>query len=187
MTNFNTSRLGQLVTIAIALAALSACGKSEFSPTVANPTPSAIAASPSPSPVASVPPVAAPVTIAVESSSKPAAPAASATPAATTDPSPANIPQTGGNCKGAEKTLLVLESKNYVVKICGVTTPEFYVGSEKENPSVFIRLPLKEASPTFFMALNGDTTYIVAQTARGNFLTVTQGSKELVREVVTGW
>ncbi|NJL91660.1 MAG: hypothetical protein HC916_19180 [Coleofasciculaceae cyanobacterium SM2_1_6] len=90
-------------------------------------------------------------------------------------------------CQGAEKSLLKLTTENYIISICGVTTPEYYVGTEKADPTKSIRLPLAEASPTFFMAVNGDTTYILAQTPRGHFLTVTQGEKELLREVVEGW
>jgi hypothetical protein len=103
--------------------------------------------------------------------------AGSIAPPATTTPA----------CQGEEKSLLKLTTENYIINICGVTTPEYYVGTEKADPTKSIRLPLAEASPTFFMAVNGDTTYILAQTPRGHFLTVTQGEKELLREVVEGW
>ncbi len=111
---------------------------------------------------------------------------------------PTNVPTNSGSiapsttitasaCRGEEKSLLKLTTENYMINICGVTTPEYYVGTEKADPTKSIRLPLAEASPTFFMAVNGDTTYILAQTPRGHFLTVTQGEKELLREVIEGW
>lgn len=90
-------------------------------------------------------------------------------------------------CQGEEKSLVEMATENYIINICGVTTPEYYVGTEKADPTKSIRLPLTEASPTFISARNGDVTYTLAQTPRGNFLTVTQGDKELLREVVEGW
>jgi hypothetical protein len=90
-------------------------------------------------------------------------------------------------CQGEEKSLVKKTTQNYTINICGVTTPEYYVGTEKADPTKSIRLPLTQASPTLIMALNGDVTYTLAQTPTGNFLTVTQGQKELLREVVEGW
>lgn len=90
-------------------------------------------------------------------------------------------------CQGEEKSLAKMATENYVINICGVTTPEYYVGTEKADPTKSIRLPLTQASPTLIMAVNGDVTYTLAQTPTGNFLTVTQGEKELLREVVEGW
>ena len=90
-------------------------------------------------------------------------------------------------CQGEEKSLVEMTTQNYTINICGVTTPEYYVGTEKADPTKSIRLPLTQASPTLIMAVNGDVTYTLAQTPTGNFLTVTQGEKELLREVVEGW
>ena len=90
-------------------------------------------------------------------------------------------------CQGEEKSLVEMTTQNYTINICGVTTPEYYVGTEKADPTKSIRLPLTQASPTLITAINGDVTYTLAQTPKGNFLTVTQGEKELLREVVEGW
>lgn len=179
-----TIKLIKLVSMGMAIATLAACGAPETPPIATSPSPtSTVSSSPSPSlspkvaaspaPVESVAP---PVTI---SSSK-------ATTETTNSANPAKETIATG-CQGREKSLLKLTTENYIINICGVTTPEYYVGAEKADPKKSIRLPLTEASPTFIMAVNGDVTYILAQTPRGNFLTVTQGEKELLREVVEGW
>ena len=195
MTNFNRFRLEQLIAIAVLIATLTACGKSENPPTVASPTssPTPIAAASPKSSVAAVPPVETPVTVAVGSTSKTNAPApspvAAAPSAKTTEPTktPNSPVSRTGICKGVEGAIITVETKNYVVAICGKGEPEFYVGMEKEDPTNSIRLPLTDFSPTFYSAVNGNTTYVLAKTPKGHFLTVTQGNKELLREVVSGW
>ncbi len=173
--------LVKLAFTGLSIATLAACGAPETPQTSSSPiassspktTPEVIA---SPTPVESVSP---PVTI-----------SSSSTTPATTNPATnptTNLPIATTGCQEAETALLQLTTKNYIINICGKTTPQYYVGREKADPTKSIRLPLTEASPTFFMAVNGDTTYILAQTPRGNFLTVTQGEKELLREVVEGW
>lgn len=194
MTNFNRFRLEQLIAIAVMIATLTACGKSENPPTVASPTssPTPMAAASPKSSVAAVPPVETPVTVAAGSTSKTNAPAPSpvAAPSAKTI-EPAKTPNSPvsrtGICKGVEGAIITVETKNYVVAICGKGEPEFYVGMEKEDPTNSIRLPLTDFSPTFYSAVNGNTTYVLAKTPKGHFLTVTQGNKELLREVVSGW
>ncbi len=203
MTNFNKFRLENLIaivattaTIAVMIATLTACGKSENPPTVASPisSPTPIAAaSPKPS-VAAVPPVETPVTVSVGSTSKTNAPApgpvASAAPSVKTTElakNPNSPVSRTGLCRGVEGAIITVETKNYVVAICGKGEPEFYVGMEKEDPTNSIRLPLTDFSPTFYSAVNGNTTYVLAKTPKGHFLTVTQGNKELLREVVSGW
>jgi len=176
-----TIKLIKLVSMGMAIATLAACGAPETPPFATSPSPaSTLSSSPSPSlspkvvvssaPVESVAP---PVTI---SSSK-----------ATTETTNLAEKTIATGCQDKEKSLLKLTTENYIINICGVTTPEYYVGAEKADPKKSIRLPLTEASPTFIMAVNGDVTYILAQTPRGHFLTVTQGEKELLREVVEGW
>jgi len=191
MANFNGCRLGKLLSISVAIATLAACGKTEEPPTAVAPSPiasSVASSSPkvatSPTAPAVAPPVATPVTVA------PASPPVNATPAASPKVSPAapaSPVARAGVCKGAEKSLLNVETANYLINICGVTAPEFYVGAEKKDPTKSIRLPLVESSPTFYRAVNGNTTYILAQTPKGKFLTVTQGGQELLREPVKGW
>jgi hypothetical protein len=197
MTNFYKFKLGQLGKVGMGImvttatiATLTACGK-ETPPTVASPTisPTPIAsASPSPTPsVAAVPPVATPVTVAIESTKTNApapSPVASAAPPATTNTAPNRA---AGICKANEGAIISVETKNYRVAICGKGEPEFYVGVEKDDPTKSIRLPLTTFSPGFYEAANGNTTYILAKTPKGHFLTVTQGDKELLREVISGW
>lgn len=198
MTGFHKVRLGQLgkvgmvIVITGAIASLTACGNSE--PKAAIPTPVAsVSPTPTPSPsvtptpAAVVPPVATPVTVSVESAPK----AAAASPA----PSPVAPPRTTTNppatstslCKANEGAIINVETKNYRVAICGRGEPEFYVGMEKDDPTKSIRLPLTGFSQGFYEAKNGNTVYVLAKTPKGHFLTVTQGDKELLREVVSGW
>ena len=192
MTNFNKLRLGALVAIGMTITTLTAC-VIENSPTIASPSsPTPIAAaSPTPSvaaSVAAVPPVETPVTVTAGSTSKATplspSPLPSAAPPAKPDTSTTSKIRL---CKSNEGAIINVETKNYLVAICGKGEPEFYVGVEKEDPTKSIRLPLNDFSPGFYAAANGNTTYILAKTPKGHFLTVTQGNKELLREVVSGW
>ncbi len=197
MANFHKFRLGQLGKVGIgitattaAIATLTACGNSEPPQKAASPTPIA-SASPTPTPtVSAVAPVATPITVAVESAPKAAAASPAPSPVAVTPAPPAQTntpPRSTGICKANEGAIISVETKNYRVAICGKGEPEFYVGVEKDDPTKSIRLPLTTFSPGFYEAANGNTTYILAKTPKGHFLTVTQGNKELLREVVSGW
>ena len=199
MANFHKFRLGQLGKVGIgimattaAIATLTACGNSEPKATIPTPVASATptpSASVTPTPAASiVPPVATPVTVAVESAPKvvaasPAPSPVAATPRATTNPPSSSM----SICRANEGAIINVETKNYRVAICGQGEPEFYVGVEKDDPTKSIRLPLTTFSPGFYEAKNGNTIYILAKTPKGHFLTVTQGEKELLREVISGW
>ncbi len=90
------------------------------------------------------------------------------------------------NCRSSESTFVMTETKNYWINICGGDLPGYYVAMNKKDPSLVIRLPLKEWDPqgNYFEAVNGDYTYILAKTPRGMFLTVSQGYRELLREPV---
>ena len=89
-------------------------------------------------------------------------------------------------CRAEESLFVKTETKDYWVYICGGDNPGTYVGIEKRNPAHSIRLPLSDYDPrgNYFEAVNGDVIYILAKTPRGMFLTVTQGSKELLRQPV---
>ncbi len=93
-------------------------------------------------------------------------------------------------CRKGESTFLTMETKSYWVSICGGDNPNSYVGVNKKDRRQSIRVPLKDFDPrgNYFYAVNKDVEYILAKTPRGNFLTVTRGTRELLREpVLKGW
>lgn len=93
-------------------------------------------------------------------------------------------------CRKGESTFLTMETKTYWVSICGGDNPNSYVGVNKKDRRQNIRVPLKDFDPkgTYFDAVNKDVEYILAKTPKGNFLTVTKGQRELLREpVLRGW
>ncbi len=93
-------------------------------------------------------------------------------------------------CRKGESTFLTMETKSYWVSICGGDNPNSYVGVNKKDRRQNIRVPLKDFDPrgTYFNAVNKDVEYILAKTPKGNFLTVTKGQRELLREpVLRGW
>lgn len=96
------------------------------------------------------------------------------------------LAQSTQGCEEGESTFVITETENYWIYICGGDYPGSYVGVEKQNPSNAIRLPLSDYDPqgNYFEAVNGDVIYILARTPRGTFLTVTQGTEELLREPV---
>jgi hypothetical protein len=89
-------------------------------------------------------------------------------------------------CRDGESLFVETETRDYWIYICGGDNPGTYVGIEKQNPRHSIRLPLTDYDPqgNYFEAVNGDVVYILAKTPRGMFLTVTQGSQELLRQYV---
>lgn len=102
--------------------------------------------------------------------------------------STANLPK-HNFCQRQESMFLALETKNFLINICGGDAPYTYVGVDRKTRKS-IRLPLEESDPQgrFFHAVNRDYHYILAQTPRGKFLTVSQGERELLREpVLKGW
>lgn len=93
------------------------------------------------------------------------------------------------NCEQNQSMFLSMETKNFWINICGGDNPNTYVGFNKKTRKS-IRLPLSDYDPQgkYFEAVNRDYTYILAQTPKGKFLTVTKGTRELLREyVIQGW
>jgi hypothetical protein len=97
-----------------------------------------------------------------------------------------NLVARGKNfCNSNESVFFAGESDSFWVYICGGDRPHYYIGVEKSRPTNLIRLPLKDYGNEYFEAVNGEFTYIVANTPRGRFLTVSKGDRELLREVVS--
>ncbi|WP_216351441.1 hypothetical protein [Leptolyngbya sp. 'hensonii'] len=93
-------------------------------------------------------------------------------------------------CRPGESMFLALETKSFLINICGGDNPYSYVGVEKRNRKNNIRLALSDydAQGTYFEARNGEYTYILAETPKGKFLTVSKGTREILREpVLRGW
>lgn len=95
----------------------------------------------------------------------------------------ASLAQEVDNCRPYESTFVAVETQNFWVNICGGDLPNTYVGMDKRTGNS-IRLPLQDYSPQgyFFEAANGNYTYLLTKTPKGNFLTVSQGNREILRE-----
>lgn len=93
------------------------------------------------------------------------------------------------DCEPTESVFTVIETEDYLVSICGGDLPNTYVGVNKDNNDR-IRLPLAQYEPdgSLFEAVNGDVSYLlVRNTPKGSFLTVTQGTRELLRQHALSW
>jgi hypothetical protein len=87
-------------------------------------------------------------------------------------------------CNANESVFFAGETRSFWIYVCGGDTPSHYIGVEKNRPTNLIRLPLRDYSNEYFEAVNGEYTYIIANTPRGRFLTVSHGYREILREVV---
>jgi len=100
--------------------------------------------------------------------------------------SPRSLPN---YCQQEESLFIVAETKGFWVNICGGDLPHTYVGVSKTDGKS-IRLPLKDYDQQgdYFEAVNGDVSYLlIRRSAKGDFLTVTQGERELFRQPVLNW
>ncbi len=99
------------------------------------------------------------------------------------------VAQLRNYCRSGESLFMSIETQDFWVNICGGDLPGSYVGVDKSTGNA-IRLPLKDYDPRggYFEAVNGDYTYLVVfNTPKGSFLTVTQGSRELLRQPIVNW
>lgn len=85
-------------------------------------------------------------------------------------------------CRNRESTFVTAETASYVISICGGDLPGTYIG-ESKNGSGRIRLPLQRYERDRFVAVNGDTRYILTR----NELRVTQNGQTILRETVRNW
>ena len=90
-------------------------------------------------------------------------------------------------CKDYESVFVAAETKNFYVSICGSHSPYHYVGVSKKTGKA-IRLPLNVAGADsqgqYFEAVNGNYTYILADSTEGKNLSVSRGYRELLSEPV---
>lgn len=92
-------------------------------------------------------------------------------------------------CRDGESTFVMAETRNFWVNICGGDLPHTYVGVNKRDGRS-IRVPLRDYTEDgdMFEAVNGNVSYLLIRgTPRGDFLTVTQGNRELVRQPILRW
>lgn len=92
-------------------------------------------------------------------------------------------------CQKQESMFLSVETKSFWVNICGGDLAHTYVGVNKKTGKS-IRLPLKDVDQQgrYFEAVSGPYTYILADSTKGKNLTVSKGTRELLREpVLRGW
>jgi hypothetical protein len=85
-------------------------------------------------------------------------------------------------CRNRESTFVTAETANYVITICGGDLPGTYIG-ESKNGSGRIRLPLQSYGRDRFVAVNGDTRYVLTP----NELRVTQNGRIILRETIRNW
>jgi hypothetical protein len=82
----------------------------------------------------------------------------------------------------ASKTYKRVKTRNFYVNICGDSSrPTQYVGTS--NGGQAIVLPLSSYSNGRYVAVNGNVRYVLTS----SFLTVTKGSRVIVKEKVTSW
>jgi hypothetical protein len=99
------------------------------------------------------------------------------------------LAETRNNCQKNESLFVAAETKDFWVNICGGNKPHTYIGVDKSNGK-FIRLPIKRYDPqgNMFEALNGNVSYLlIRETAKGKFLTVTEGRREILRQPILRW
>lgn len=102
---------------------------------------------------------------------------------------PMLLAETQNNCQKNESLFVAAETKDFWVNICGGDKPHTYVGVNK-NSGKSIRLRLKEYDPkgNMFEAFNGNVSYLLIRgTAKGDFLTVTEGEREILRQPIIRW
>jgi hypothetical protein len=90
------------------------------------------------------------------------------------------VPQSGG-CPSRQIQFFQAETQNYIVYICGQIAkyPDTYTAIAK-NGNGKITLPLVQAKPDFFAAVNDNITY----TLNANYLTIFQGEKPIFQQRV---
>lgn len=102
---------------------------------------------------------------------------------------PIFLAETRNNCQKNESLFVAAETKDFWVNICGGDQPHTYVGVNKRSGQS-IRLRIKEYDPqgNMFEAFNGNVSYLLIRgTAKGNFLTVTEGTREILRQPIIRW
>jgi hypothetical protein len=82
----------------------------------------------------------------------------------------------------ASKTYKRVKTRNFYVNICGDSSrPTQYVGTSNRGQAIV--LPLSSYSNGRYVAVNGNVRYVLTS----SFLTVTKGSRVIVKEKVTSW
>lgn len=85
-------------------------------------------------------------------------------------------------CRNRESTFVTAETASYLISICGGDFPGSYVG-ESKNGDGRIRLALQRYEGDRYIAVNGNTRYVLTR----NELRVTQNGQTILRETVRNW
>ncbi|AFY39551.1 hypothetical protein Lepto7376_3334 [[Leptolyngbya] sp. PCC 7376] len=92
-------------------------------------------------------------------------------------------------CDPNDSVFVIAETENFWLNICGGDLPHTYIGVSKDTgDELRLGLSYYEEDGSYFEAINGDYTYsIIFETAKGSFLSVTQGDKQILQEPLTSW
>ena len=92
-------------------------------------------------------------------------------------------------CEPSESVFVVAQTENYWVNICGGDAPYTYIGIDKTSgESLRLDLTYYEDDGSYFEAINGDYVYtVIFGTAKGSFLSVTQGNDQILQEPLLSW
>jgi hypothetical protein len=92
-------------------------------------------------------------------------------------------------CVSQKIITIFAETKDFWLNICGNSAPDTYIGvSKKDGKS--IRLPLSyvdRQEADYYEVKNGDYTYYLFRTTKGDFLRVYQGNKQILLQQVIRW
>jgi hypothetical protein len=90
-------------------------------------------------------------------------------------------------CGQYDSTFVAVETKNFLVSICGGDTPHNYVGLDKKTGRK-ISLPLTvngtKNRGRYFEAVNGEYTYGVTVSNTNKNLTVKRNNRTILREAI---
>jgi hypothetical protein len=92
-------------------------------------------------------------------------------------------------CSPQEKLFIFAETKDFWINICGTQDPETYIGvNKKDGKSIRIALNYASKEEDYYEAINGNYTYyLIRGTAKGDFLGVTEGNKQIVQQPILNW
>lgn len=92
-------------------------------------------------------------------------------------------------CDVSQSVFVAAETKNYWVNICGSDLPDTYIGIDKKTGDrLQLDLSFYEEDGSYYEAVNGDYVYtVIFGSAKGNFLSVDQGGRQLLQEPLLRW
>jgi hypothetical protein len=92
-------------------------------------------------------------------------------------------------CVSKETIIIFAETKDFWINICGTSNPATYIGVSKKDGKI-IRLPLSYSNQQevdYYEAINGNYTYYLFRTTKGDFLRIYQENKPILLQQVLNW